>query len=274
MSCFSNILLELDLLSQTVDIQYKGRNRFKNSLGGLLTAILMLFTIAVFTYSCNIALSRLQANTSQSDTLATSNLLRVNTSETPIIFRLTDYFGFKLDNDTKLFTAIVSIYHYYYVTDPSTGLKVNELNITDLITVPCSDGYKLDSDIYRNYLSGIDLNGYYCLAPDQVFNIQGAFGGSTEDSTQMLDIAFYQCGGNNTDCYSPEEIDTRLSTYYMELFIIDSFIDHTDYLTPVKSYLKKLYIPAASSFYKVYYYFIKSIVYESDDGFLFEGKEV
>jgi hypothetical protein len=267
MSFLLDVIQTADLLSPNTQILFNGSSRYKNVYGGVSSVLLVVLSLIAFTYFCNIALSRLEASTLQSEIFINNPSYTLNTSETLLLFRLSDIGARALPLNT--YTPIAKNIFYDFVTN-STGQKVQVITSKTLDVFPCPDDYKLDSDSYRTLFANITLTGYYCFAPNQTIDISGVYAGI--DNFHYLTFYFSQCGGTNTNCASQAVIDSNLLTYGMDIIYVDNYIDHTNYLTPVIPYTKRFQSATTSAVFKKAGYFIKPINYISDDGFLLEDK--
>jgi hypothetical protein len=125
------------------------------------------------------------------------------------------------------------------------------------------------------YNSFENLESYYCLKSDSInITLFGSFGDLSRGYS-YLNLYLNRCKNDsfynhhNITCNSEHMINSTLSgvAIYLRIAYVDLTIDHSDYHSPIKPYIKSDAFQISPSFYPRFFYYFQKFSYFNDVGY-------
>jgi hypothetical protein len=218
-----------------------------------------MVTICGFSYLLNKILKREEPSVSMSSQYNNQGFLLINTSETLIAFCAIDALGIPLDY--SYYSPVAQSWTYYKLFN-GTVYK-DSYDKTNLKVAECSERHRLKGSKYENLYDKIDLTGHYCFEPNQTLNIQSPFGSFTNYTYINLYITY--CSGNE-NCANSTVIEKMMTSYYFRFVSVGYFLNNNNFEEPFQPFLDIWSDMSSSAFFKRSYYYLKNIIYNSDNG--------
>ena len=273
---YGEFIQNLDILGYKPHIKVKGRSRYSTKFG-ILIGILTIITIIILTIILTIDVF------SRSKYTIIYNLdskikPNVNLNDTQIALLLLDALGNEIQDYEKIFNFNVKYWKIEIpsdfsgnTTDYSKYLPKNV--IIDIPLINCSySNFKKFQDFYirfsKVYKSGLCLD--FSSLNDTLF---GKY--ASVDGYSFLNIYINKCVNstkeNRTNCVSPNIIDKKLSQTFLSLVNTENDIDSNNFIDPIVPFTNNQLLPISSTIFKTYVKEINSIIFQTDDGFIFEN---
>ena len=254
-------LIKLDLLSPEIKLYFNGNTKLQTNVGMIIT-IILIGLVSYSTYSFGKDIIR-----KEEPTILIQNKIFQNRPEValtkdifPISITIQDFTN-QVINDPTMLNFRVSNYEI------DNFLSV--FNVTESKTVPCKkfDFPKLSEDEFNS----TGLHRYSCI-DNQNLTLKGYW---SERYIKYSKIDFILCKNtteNNNHCKPKEEIFKFINDKVLtaNLYVLDTFIDLKDYLTPVKYFVNNIYKGLTTTFTKYFELHVKNIKLSTDDGPIFK----
>jgi hypothetical protein len=119
----------------------------------------------------------------------------------------------------------------------------------------------------------MNVSTFNCLKPDKYnlsLSIQANIG-----FKRYFNFYMRRCTNsteNNNHCYPPDELDTKLKglNMYLEYYLPTWIYDHYNFTQPISLWFKRSQYKITTEFFFNYYDYFKLLIYESDNGNVFE----
>jgi len=279
MVAFSYNLNFIDILSFKPEIKITGRSRFITNLGKIMSIIcLFIILIISFFISMDVFL-RSKFNLVFNLSNRENPKIKINESQASLV--LLDALGNELNDHYRYHNFLVKYSRFEKIINNTNNLNDIQTNLFEnsiTIELPlrnCSQmNYRKFTSFYRNF--GKIFNSGLCIDFSN-FN-QTLFGNyGKEHGYSTLNIFINKCVNNSivnkTDCFPEEDINMKLSQVFISLVTIENDIDPNNYEMPLTDFLKYELFPISSSIFKNYFKESNSILFTSDNGFIFENKK-
>ena len=178
-----------------------------------------------------------------------------------VIFGVSDINNAIINDDT-IFRFTVNYYHYE--TDEN-GIFVEFFNKTV--------GYHIcnESDMDPSMMKDLGIKNANCL-DDNSFVLEGYW---DEETVTFLDIGLIICqNSTNFTCKSPEEIEGFFDSKYFQISAYGVGVKFQDYQNPLIKDYRLIYELVDTQIYKELNVFFKEVEVLTEDGFLFNTKNV
>ncbi len=139
----SSFITKFDLISTAPFLYINGNSRYKSAFGGVLSLILIAFSLSFFIYFYYNLFVRKEPMISMHNDYYPNNSYLLNTSETFLAFKLSDNVGDPLDE------SVYSVHAQYwqYYQEIINGTLQLSYNYTHLKIMKCSK-FKVDTKNY------------------------------------------------------------------------------------------------------------------------------
>jgi hypothetical protein len=249
----------LDQSSIKPKILIKGNERYSSTIGKIMTILSYTAILTLSGYFFVTFLQKSDLNIVYFKETVNFNPV-VNLTDKFILFNIHDVY--KNEIDPRVATVIAT----YWATVNGTR------TIYSLETEPCSWDVHLRDPIYKEWFI-TNITRYRCFKPDNK-NLTI----NSEASKGILNYYnFYVAKCVNTTengnfCYTPDTINTKLRglNFYFNYYFPNYIYDHYNVSTPVSLYFKSGNIKLNLDLFYIYYEYYKTLVYESDEGNVFE----
>jgi hypothetical protein len=115
------------------------------------------------------------------------------------------------------------------------------------------------------------LNDHFCLISNQNLTLSGLYGGVGEYT--YLNVYFIKCF-NGGICDTQDNVMSKLSNVRLSIKFPDYWINHQDLQNPQQLIINANTIQVTSSTFKRIWYYIKTIEYETDFGYVFNDNKI
>ena len=259
-----------DILSSKPELRTSERfERFKTVYGGALT---ILMTALIIGASVSFGIEFLERKNSiiTYNKIPADETNQAEIGDFPYMVALLDN-GLKLLEDEDRWYSFLSETWDFYPKNSSSGQIEMGLKRIKINTERCNIDKHFGK--YKELFKDVPyLEHHYCLIPGQNVTAYGLYGSTKPNnfidhwiSTCVNDTAL-----NRTNCHSREESKARLVNTYISYVFLDIAIDHNDIQNPIKVILRSEILPVSSSIYKRIFFYLSSISYKTDYGFIFE----
>ena len=239
----------INIYGISLPIFYKNRSVFTSQLGVILSIISF---ICIFVYSA-ILLSRLFLHSSFS-ILSENNYSGnhfINLTDIPFLFAIINLNGDFLIPNNK-----------YKISISKGSFKSLNDNIIEQIEFEnCSNSNYLNQ--YPNLLK-FPISNYLCIKPNQNLSIFGRHGDFL-NGFENINIFVNECIDKNCTF----DYDININEYLLQIIYVTNIIDHQNYKKPIQTQLREENIFIDTSHFKKYLYYLNPIIYESNNGYLF-----
>lgn len=267
-----NYIKFFDFLSTHPKLYVDQSIRYKNSIGGLFSLIIIIVTI-IFTSLFIIDLSkrtnfRLIIN---EEMLENS---KIDASNLPVVFELYNELGEPSNYTKRMISVEAKIINFYQ--NNKYALNSNFAYTSNIKIRNCS---KINSankfQGFINILKALNFNKYdNCLDLSNKTNIESNL--NANKIQKILNINVNRCvnsTNNNNSCLSDFDIDKLLNKTQIVFTMPNFYLDNFDYESPGKFYLQKDIFNLNSNILKVFNYYLKEIEYVSENGLFLSEKK-
>ena len=276
-----------DLLSEPVQLLYKGNKRPQTYIGGLLSIIISIFTlVSIFVLGLEIFYKNNRYSRFSKD--YTDNYTQT-LEDFPIIFSISLPGTGEIPNmDQYLW---IHARYYEMGVDNSTNqlyLKEHALFVEKCDPDVHFGKYK---DIIMN--SSVPLATAYCINPNKIDWSNGTIGTDfpvnfmnpyaqtpshftalfVEDCYAPFTHRWGMYYPQNKTCASPSDIESMLSYFFLYVYHIDSYVDLNDYENPRKPFVTSSTKTLSKSTYKQEFIRVKNTKINTDSGFLLSSTD-
>lgn len=246
-------------------INENGSKKFKNLFGGLLSIASLCLIMAGFIYFGLKFFNREDASIVTS-IIQTSDVSIKNMHQFPFFIRISLSGAKLIPNPEKVWRVNLSI----FTMDPAIGTSY----VRKFYLIERCNLEKHFHGPFKYLVQDIqDLNTYFCIDWNgDNFDLKGDYGGSSYN--QFLSIRFRPCTEELGDgpCLNKNEMNSYLQDAFIDIRTIDISIDNkiSNVAVPI------LYgdrIAVSNTLFKRIYFFMKSVNYITDGGYVFQSQE-
>jgi len=264
-----SMITAADILSNKPELRNSQQNlRFKTAFGGALTIMMTSLIIAASIFF-GLDLLQRKNSTITYNLLPASDTISLEIGDYPYMVALLDN-GLKLLPEDDRWYGFLSESWDFFPKQKEDGRIEMGLKRIKILTERCN--LEKHFGKYKELFKDVPyLEHHYCLIPGQNVTTYGLYGSTKPNnfidhwiSTCVNDTAL-----NKTNCYSREESKARLVNTYISYVFLDTTIDHNDIQNPTKFVLRSEILPVSSSIYKRIFFYLKTISYITDYGFIF-----
>jgi hypothetical protein len=261
------IILEwVDILGYKPYLTTFAQERYKSKVGKVIG--LVAFT-AIITLACYFTLQLIQKSEltliyNESSSIATT----INMKKSPMMVGFVDTLNRPVDE--RFYEIRINYWNFTKVNpeDKSNTLRQYEI---PLETCNISKHY----GEYGSYFeSAMNVSMFKCIPYDQYdINLFGRFGDTRQFS--YLNIVVNYCNNRTTGNKCPDRslLEAPLRNNLLAFAFLDNEMDHYNFSTPISSALRTEVFPINWDIHSRYFYYIRSILYTTDQGFVFEDKK-
>ncbi len=134
--------------------------------------------------------------------------------------------------------------------------------------IPCN---KKEFKLLPDYFKLMDLKNLYCIENTDLF-LQGDFG---KEVWAYFEFSFNRCKNstsNNFTCKSEEVIRSSLDGGYFGIFVSDTTIEASNFLSPAKLFGRNIFTTFSLRAFREFWIYLKTIDVSSDSGWLLEER--
>ena len=266
-----NFLNLFDFYGINFPLRYRKKPRFATKLGIILSLITVIFSVIVVSIYLVQLIDRSYFelyNYKEKETR------EIDFSNIPLMVGLYDSFG----NSIKIDTNYIEIQidnndHQIIQTNETRVIK----RISNKIEIESCDNYFNSLNIsYKNelinYLNQQRIENNICVKQGQKLTFSGRYG-DIINGFNILEIHLNRCNSTkeNNTCKSNDEINNYLQNLYFSVIYLENGIDHSNYKEPIYNKFRIESVGIFPQILKRVYYFIRSGIYNSDNGILFSS---
>ena len=257
------LIKKLDFNSINESIKIEGKNNYKTFFGGIMTILLAItYFIGVIYFGSELWLKQKPIIIVSASDFAHPFPISVNDESFNVYTAIQDENSMEIV-DPKLYRVYAVNNIFEYDDNNKLIFTQNKLEID-----VCSSYYSSPSQISNDTI--LNLNGYYCIKPNQFF-IEGYWGAKIYSD---LNIFFEKCVNGTTPgvvCEDKEVIDKKLS--YVSFYAKNNILHPEDYDYPVVNYMEDNYNVLSPNLSYDVTIFLKLMNFKTDVGFLLENYE-
>jgi hypothetical protein len=251
----------IDVLGLEPQLFLNSHSRHKTLFGGLLTTFSISVCFALSIYFFLVMVQRKEMNLVYNP----KNIVRpsVNFTGYPFLFDVQNANGGQIPTARtyNLYTALMN-----YYTDPQGQVIVNR---TDIQLEKCTN------TSFGDYAKYVTFSTGWCVPKNLNLVLDGVFGDSSNGGFSFWILFINPCvnsTANSNSCYDSATITSKLANAWFAFSYMDVNLDHDNIQDPVIPIWKMESLPVTSTMYYKYFYYFKQGIYNTDYGFIFEGK--
>ena len=265
-----HFLKSLDYLSDRVHLTFnkEGDIRNKTVYGGTISLISIIL-MALATIFFFIDLIKRNDRNLISSTETSSYLNLTESYKIPFLFRLSDQNSIPYKNPEKLYKIT---FKFWYGGSNSTHGQLNEFKQENIdLKVEKCDINKHFGEYKTFFEKMLDLETFYCAIPgESKYNLYGIYGNLYPFS--YYNFYFIRCNiSEDSNCYTPTEIENTLSNVYMDMRTINYEIN-SELIDVREITIRSERFMISLSVFKRIWMFLNNIKYITDNGFILKKK--
>lgn len=252
-----------DVMGASPALQYRGHDKFKSILGGILTILYLCITLAGVVFFGSKVIDRSNPSVTFSKAYQKYGNLSL-TGQFPIMAALSLRGGIEIPNVRSYFN--ITMLDFRIV--PGSDGKPNRTNIY-YRTGPCeTQDFAGMANEFMDLVVIKNMSVFTCLKQNQPISSFGTIGTS---SFSYLLVNFNMCA-NGTDivCKPQSEIDTMAKSVYLNFLVPDIYFNANIEDKPGNLYPRYISGILTNTVYKKQYLYYKNVQYNTDKGFLTE----
>jgi hypothetical protein len=258
----------IDFLSHKPRFYIGGESRFYSKIGFTLSLLSLATIFSLVIYFIIITFTRTTIFIRYSTSAKYEKL--VNLTDTPMLFSILDYKTQPHADSEKIYNFYLT-YTYFIPGDRVLGTDSKWDSQAFLIE-------RCKREHFNGTLFGTlpNIEQYFCVMPGTknltLFNEYG----NTIDGFANVNIMINRCTNSSLfyapgRCADSQTINEALTAGFLTFMYLDSYIDHNNATQPNIQYIAhKIFDLSTLSFQRIYINF-KNVVYESENGFVFES---
>jgi hypothetical protein len=260
----AKFIKELDFLSPSPKLNAFSSSRYKTQIGGLLTVASGLAILVLSLYFVAEMFQRSNLSILSNEEINHNPFY--NFSAWPFLITVLDQNGNNFKEPDRIF-QVNAAYMYF---DSSMQLQIEPMKM-----VICDK-----EEYYGEYLKYFNLSvrEFYCLDKTDSSNKNRTLWGKFGDIVPygFINIYVNKCDytSKTSNCYSEEEINSKLAIGYMTLSWLDNFIDHKNTTQAAQLYMKAVSNEFSVSLGKKYFLNYRQVDYYTDIGYVFTDQNV
>jgi hypothetical protein len=239
-----------------------GRDRYFSKIGVVMTLLSMIAIIALAGYFIISFLSRRDLSVIYFRDSSTF-VPYIDLNNTFFLFQFRDV------NNVPVDPRIAELVPTYWNYDN------NVKNVINLEYEPCSFDTNLDPKFKEMF--HFNVTTFNCMKPNMYnlsLSIQANIG-----FKRYYNFYMRRCTNsteNKNHCYPPDELDIKLKglNMYLEYYMPSYTYDHYNFTQPVSLWFKRNQYKITTEFFYNYYDYFKILIYESDNGNVFEDYKI
>lgn len=260
---FSFYIKKIDFFSNEISFNFEESKRIYSKLGVVLTLIIVICSVTLcILFGQNIYERNNPTNSNSSNFIPQSTIYG---DDLFFMMDVRNYFGIKIPNPLDYFyiVRLKQIIIGVESTFTTENLDFTYCNETHFERIKD----KISPEDYEEYKS-LYADNYLCVNTDKMkdysfFNPTNTPGSSSEN------ILFNKCIRN-----CPDDLDSIISSFYVDFKFINSYVDFNDYSNPVKYYITSVINTAGISLPKNCHLNFVNNNFKSDNGWIFEASKL
>jgi hypothetical protein len=262
-----------DIIGSEIKLNYKGNTSIKTVFGGLMSLILILFTLFCISYFGADIIQREKPISRFYKEFTNQSI--VNFTDFPVIMILTSGTGNPVPNIERY----LEIDAVYYILSYDEKAKVQVSNRYSLFVEPCNEKhYYKYKDLIERKDSNVPLNVAYCINPYKVNYLNGTINDNDyiyalndfgNIPSNFLIARVHSCintTANNNSCASESEIDDS----FFSAFYVDNYVNLNFYDVPNISFVNNYVQAITKGLCKGSHMKIKNTKILTDSGIILE----
>jgi hypothetical protein len=256
-----NFLLKLDFLGPKPTLFIDKHERYRTASGGLLSKILGILTILCFIgFGMDLFLRK------KPSTLLTKiydSYPKVEYNRFKFLLAPA-YNGPRKMNDIKRKLSFTYTYH-----QADSTLDVPCVNYTYYDMVPCTEINFFEKNPEFKLSTLVPKEDYYCVPENFDLPLEGKFGNS-KFKMYHINVNFCSNKTMNNTCFTTDEIKNDLAEFYIHYIYLDNYIDHSDYVDPIKKLHSSDLLQGSAKAARTDQYWYKLVNVITDSGWFLE----
>lgn len=250
-------IIQMDYMSNSPNLKIEGQRSYRTLIGGITNILLIVLSLIGIIYFSSQMINKTDPNVIQSS-MEGHAVGPYPVSKTGFNLLM----GIEFSNST------------YYMND-----RIYTINAT--VGINTFDDKKgqiyefktLEYDKCSTYYNKSDLNttlnleNFWCFKPNQV-EIEGYWGAKRSSTVKFYINACVNSTLNNNNCLPEAELNKYLQGGILSMFTTNSFLNLNDPKKPVETKLQNWYNSLNLDFTYDYFYNLKELTFEDDQGFL------
>jgi hypothetical protein len=258
-------LENIDFLGVKPSFVFKKRNLHQTLIGGYLSLLTALISLASIGYFLNILLSRTNYSVTMFE--SRNDFPFKNWTNEQISVILVDRFMNEITEWDRLFGYYADAWWNKPNIDPLTGRTFykNEIKKVDLEQCNVTNHFQGEENLWRDQKL---INSSICIKRNQDLPVQFLFG---DQNFTSIVFWIHRCRNSTlkTNCFPKEKIEKDLENVFLQVRFKDYYVDHNDLNEPEKPYIYSDMVQASSTAYKRTWYYFSNVIYESDSALIF-----
>jgi hypothetical protein len=266
-----------DIAGSEINLNYKGNSTIKTVLGGILSLILIIFTLFCISYFGADLIQREKPISRFYKEFHNQSI--VNLTDFPLLMTFASNTGNPITNVERYLT----IDNLYYVIDLDYVTKKQVSQVYYLYSEPCNENhYSKYKDLIEKD-SNVPLTVSYCINPHKINYLNGIINENDNVFAQndfsnvpsnFVVTLVHTCKNstrNNNSCAPPSEIDKFISDgSFLSVFYIDNYVNLNFFDAPHVSFVNNFVQAISKGMSKANHMKVKNTNIYTDSGVILE----
>lgn len=254
-SRLGSLYKNLDFFGFQFNLRENGKKRYKTYTGALLssfiwvTCIVLAFMFGVEIYERKIPMINTSEEFQESSIIYLKNM--------PFVFSMFTDEGIIINNINEYITIVTSSFIIH--KDYTVSYEFNKLKLKS-----CADVKYNRHQAFVDEAMKVGANSQ-CLDHDESTFLKNAY---TERDSSYLTVQFVKCNPQIKKC--ADDLDKQVASIYVQMYFLDTFIDSSNYESPVQFYGRSETQQINHKFLKRNYFRFSTNKYISDNGWILE----
>jgi hypothetical protein len=257
----------IDYLGFQPNLFIESSERYKTTLGGVMTIIMILLSILAFAAFGKDMLLKENPILYQYDKFSVEN--EINFNEIPFLIGLMKDGGFSIQNISRK----LEVRMLYTITDASNIETPTQFINYPLVPCSTTNLFKINLMDIKKKLIGDPAN-FFCMPDGLNLTWFGQFG---NPNFRIGELYVNQCVNstlNNNTCLPTEDIQNDLIVFYAQYIFMDRFYDMTNFQTPITSYWRSDILQLGGYSSRMDLYTTRVLNLKSDEGLILESNNI
>jgi hypothetical protein len=266
MNIIQGLIENIDIINKEPAMLIKGSRRFKTVFGGVISFLTLGFISAAIGIFFSDFLHRESAAIIFNQSFHPYQ--KWNFTGLPIMFMIQDVNFQPIRNASRYWVSQAEMWNVKPIVNADGSS-------TKTTRTPVKFSY-CDINLHFGNLSHLFsdvpyLTDHFCILPNENIPIYGAYGGISEYN--YLNLYFLKCVGDHS-CESTENVISTLGNVRLSIKFPDYWIDHKNLSQPQQQIINANTMQVTSSTFKRFWYYLKTVNYTSDIGYIFRDSAV
>ena len=248
-SLLKRFVQNLDIYAKPITMTYRGNQKFKTSLGGMISIVLLAAIVGIFVYKIVDMIQRSSTQVKKNTLITASNSysppLNLMDKNVTIAFMISDWNGNGAQDEPKYGKFVLNQFSATIELNKTDGTIYRDYTTQNIKFSKCQLGRNI---FYSNEkeIENFQIENYYCPDTNQLI-IQGNWNAPVYAAFSLL---FYRCSNDSTNngfapnvsCANDEDFSAWITQRTIQEIVISQFFNSSDYINPVHYFLDDIWV--------------------------------